>query len=79
MHENVILLILRVVIFKDISKVIIALPTNNKIQEVFEKTITDGFSCVEVAREVKLKLIFTDYFFHNLVILIKLCKIRYLN
>ena len=34
---------------------------------------------LKVARAVKLKLVFTDYFFYNLVVLIKLCKIRYLN
>ena len=34
---------------------------------------------LKVARVVKLKLVFTDYFFYNLVVLIKLCKIRYLN
>ena len=28
------------------SKVILALPTNNSIMEIFEKTLTDGFSCV---------------------------------
>ena len=31
---------------KEISKIIIALSTNNTIMEVFEKTITAGFSCV---------------------------------
>ena len=34
---------------------------------------------LKVVHVVKLKLVFTDYFFHNLVVLIKLCKIRYLN
>ena len=33
----------------------------------------------KVARELKFKLVFKDYFLYNLVILIKLCKIRYLN
>ena len=33
----------------------------------------------KVARAVNLELGFTDYSFYNLVILIKLCKIRYLN
>ena len=28
------------------SKVILALPTNNSIMEIFEKTLTGGFSCV---------------------------------
>ena len=34
---------------------------------------------VKVARVVSLKLAFAGWFFYNLVILIKLCKIRYLN
>ena len=33
----------------------------------------------KVAYMVNLKLAFTDWFFHNLIILIKLYKIRYLN
>ena len=33
----------------------------------------------KVARVVNLKLAFTDNFFYNLVVLIKLYKIRYLN
>ena len=33
----------------------------------------------KVARVVNLKLAFTEWFFYNLVILIKLCKIWYLN
>ena len=31
---------------RDLSKVIIALPTSNEIVDVFEKTLTGGFSCV---------------------------------
>ena len=34
---------------------------------------------LKMARVVNLKLVFTDYFFHNLVVLIKLYKIWYLN
>ena len=34
---------------------------------------------IKVARVVNLKLVFTDWFLYNLVILIKYCKIRYLN
>ena len=34
---------------------------------------------LKVAREVNLKLAFMEWFFYKLVILIKLCKIRYLN
>ena len=33
----------------------------------------------KVARVVKLKLAFMEWFFYNLVVLIKLYKIRYLN
>ena len=31
---------------RDLSKVIIALPTSNEIVDVFEKTLTGGFSCI---------------------------------
>ena len=31
---------------RDLSKVIIALPTSDEIVDVFEKTLTGGFSCV---------------------------------
>ena len=31
---------------RDLSKVIIALPTNNETVDVFEQTLTGGFSCV---------------------------------
>ena len=31
---------------RDLSKVIIALPTTNEIVDVFEQTLTGGFSCV---------------------------------
>ena len=34
---------------------------------------------LKLARVFNLKLAFTERDFHNLVILIKLCKIRYLN
>ena len=34
---------------------------------------------IDVARVVKSKLAFIEWSFHNLVIVIKLCKIRYLN
>ena len=33
---------------RDLSKVIITLPTSNKVVEVFEKLLTGGFSCVNV-------------------------------
>ena len=33
----------------------------------------------KVAPVVNLKLAFTGWFFYNLIIVIKLCKIRYLN
>ena len=35
--------------------------------------------CFNVARVVNLKLAFIERFFYNLVILIKLCKVRYLH
>ena len=31
---------------RDLSKVIIALPTTNEIVDVFEQTLTGGFNCV---------------------------------
>ena len=31
---------------RDLSKVIIALPTSNKTVDIFEQTLTRGFSCV---------------------------------
>ena len=40
----------------------------------FTKTLS-----LKVTRVVNLNLVFTDYFFLKLAVLIKLCKIRYLN
>ena len=50
-------------------------------KEVFLVTVDfeKAFDSVKVARLVNLKLVFTDKFFYNLVILIKLYKIWYLN
>ena len=31
------------------SKIVLALPTNNSIVEIFEKTLTGGFSCVNAS------------------------------
>ena len=39
----------------------------------------DKLEHFKVARVFNLKLVFTDKFFYNLVVLIKLCKIRYLD
>ena len=51
--------------------------------EEFSKTFIHDFYPYKlvgkVARVVNLKLAFTDKFFYNLVVLIKLCKIRYLD
>ena len=52
--------------------------------EEFSKTFIHDFypyilEHFKVARVVNLKLVFTDKFFYNLVVLIKLCKIRYLD
>ena len=38
-------------------KVILALPTNNSIMETFEKTLTDGFSCVNTRLSFDTKLL----------------------
>ena len=43
------------------------------------ETKADRFILLQVARVVNLKLAFTDWFFDNLIILIKLCKMQYLN
>ena len=34
---------------RDLSKIIISLPTNNEHVELFQKTLTEGFSCVNLA------------------------------
>ena len=52
--------------------------------EEFPKTFIHDFypyklEHFKVARVVNLGLVFTDKFFYNLVVLIKLCKIRYLD
>ena len=39
----------------------------------------DKLEHFKVARVFNLKLVFTDKFFYNLVVLIKLCKMQYLN
>ena len=46
--------------------------------ELFAK-IVNSWKAVKMVRVVNLKLAFTDWFFYNLIILIKLSKIRYLN
>ena len=33
---------------REMSKVIIALPTSSKVVDVFEKTLTGGFSCINI-------------------------------
>lgn len=33
---------------KEMSKVIIALPASNEVVDIFEKTLTSGFSCVNI-------------------------------
>ena len=38
-------------------KVILALPTNNSIMETFEKTLTDGFNCVNTRLSFDTKLL----------------------
>ena len=37
---------LRDCIEREMSKVIIVLPTSNEVVDIFEKTLTGGFSCV---------------------------------
>ena len=61
-------------------------PTCSKRVHPVQKkiSITVGISLAtksyfKVAGVVNLRLAFTQWFFYNLVILIKLCKIRYLN
>ena len=42
---------------KEQSKVILALPTNNSILEIFERTITGGFSCVNTRLSFDTKIL----------------------
>ena len=39
------------------SKVILALPTDNSIMEIFEKTLTGGFTCVNTRFSFDCKLL----------------------
>ena len=39
------------------SKVILALPTNNSILEIFERTITGGFSCANTRLSFDTKIL----------------------
>ena len=39
------------------SKVILALPTNNSIMEIFEKTLTGGFTCANTRLSFDSKLL----------------------
>ena len=48
-------------------------------QRILDLTCSFFNTTVKVARVVKLKLTFMEWFFYNLVILIKLYKIWYLN
>ena len=48
------------------SKIILALPTNNSFMEIFEKTLTGGFSCVNTPLSFDTELLMpnlteTDY------------------
>ena len=56
-------------------------PSLEFLNEFTNQASYDVFSAAnfKVARVVNLKLVFTDQFFYNLVLLIKLYKIRYLN
>ena len=42
---------------RDLSKVIIALPASNKVAEVFEKTLSGGFSCVNTRLSFDIELL----------------------
>ena len=42
------------------SKIILAHPTNNSITEVFEKTLTGGFSCVNTCLSFDTELLMTN-------------------
>ena len=48
------------------SKIILALPTNNSVMEIFEKTLRGGFSCVNTRLSFDTELLMpnlteTDY------------------
>ena len=42
------------------SKVILALPRNNLIMEIFEKTLTGGFSCINTRLSFDTKLLMAN-------------------
>ena len=51
----------------------------SEASDLFKKLLHMPGKYIKLAHVVKLKLIFTEWFFYNLMVLIKLCKIRHLN
>ena len=45
---------------RDLSKVIIALPTTKEIVDVFEQTLTGGFSCVNTRLAFDTKILLSN-------------------
>ena len=46
---------------RDLSKVIIALPTTNEVVDVFEQTLTGGFSCVNTCLAFDTEMLLLNY------------------
>ena len=46
---------------RDISKIIIAWPTNNKTLDVFKKALTGGISCVDARLEFDMEILMPSY------------------
>ena len=51
----------------------------SEASDLFKKLLHMPGKYIKLAPVAKLKLIFTEWFFYNLMVLIKLCKIRHLN
>ena len=46
---------------RDLSKVIIALPTTNEVVDVFEQTLTGEFSCVNTCLAFDTEMLLLNY------------------
>ena len=55
---------------REMPKVILALSTNHKVEEVFERTLPDGFSCVNtrLAFDTEILINFSRGEFNNMAI-----------
>ena len=46
---------------RDMSKIIIALPANKTVMEIFEKALTGGFSCVNTSLGFDTEILMSNY------------------